>query len=412
MKVVKNLQLEGLRGLASIWVFASHLLAWESFSSSKLVNTYFTGFMTSFTPAHLGVLYFFILSGYVMGKAYHWNNNFLVLQYLTKRWVRIWPMYAIAVLFSCIVSPSSTSIVQVIGHLLFLNSDVIPPLLGNPVLWSISYEFWFYLLLPIIFAIPFVLKNKGIPILAILILISIFSYNISPSKDISMIFRWLEGSVFWMIGLVIAWTTKINDDESSNSIIDNKNLCAGLFMSMAFIPCGAALISIFKSAKLPDLLGHTAPSIGDFIYLPTVLTVFYCATKSKVPKQIYSISFFASLVIVMSIIFASLINGRFWIMPTYPAVLFIVILAIVAKYYNLLNFDLESLAPVGSISYGIYIFHMPTMIFIGKIPSFSQGWFEWLIRAIVSIIATFFIAYILEIKFQPRFREYFIHRFS
>lgn len=407
--MTKNLHLEGLRGLAALWVFGSHFLMWESFSpNGKLINAYFTTLLASFTPGHLGVLYFFILSGYVMGKAYPWDKDLLVFQFLLKRWVRIWPMYAIAIGFSCLVSPSHFW--QVVGHLVFLNPDLVPPIQGNPVLWSISYEFWFYLFLPIIFAIPLFRSNKAIPILIISILISIIQYTYMQDALIQMIFRWFGGLSFWLLGLVIAWKTIIH--EEINSTVDNKKLWSGLLMSMAFSPCTAAFLFMLKSARLPvEILGATSPSIGDFIYLPMILTVFFCLIKIKLSEWLNRIIFYLSLILLMSIILFSLANGKFWIIPSYPAVLFIVLIAMISKY-NRIDWALDSLAPIGAISYGIYIFHVPTMILIGKIPSFSGGWIEWFVRAIVSIVATLAIAYMVEIRLQPKLKDFFISKIS
>jgi peptidoglycan/LPS O-acetylase OafA/YrhL len=399
--MAKNLQLEGLRGFAALWVFGAHFLMWEFFyPNGKLINTYFTGLLTSFTPGHLGVLYFFVLSGYVIGKAYPWDRDFLVSKYLMRRWVRIWLMYLISVLFSCAVSPSNFW--QAIGHLVFLNPDLVPPISGNPVLWSISYEFWFYLFLPIVFAIPFLRQNKAIPVLILSAITGIISLYVSP--DMAMIFRWLNGLFFWIVGLVIAWKVVTKE----NSKVDDRNLWAGLFLSMALSNCTAALIAMARSAGLPEtILGSTTPSIGDIVYLPTILIVFFCSIEAKVPKRFKEGMFYSSLIIVALIIAASFKTGKFWTIQSYPAALSLSLLALVTKF-NRLNLNLESLAPIGAISYGIYIFHMPMMLLIGKIPLLSGDWIEWFMRAMGSIFATFLVAYIVEIRLQPRLKDFFM----
>lgn len=129
--------LNGLRGLAVLIVFASHAS-----------NIFYRGKITGWGGGQLGVMLFFMLSGFLMAYLYARRPATAGEQwkFVVNRFARIYPLFAVVVL-SCfvvhrfampiwayrIVSPH-----DVVEHLLFVR--------GYNVFWTVGPEVVFYLL--------------------------------------------------------------------------------------------------------------------------------------------------------------------------------------------------------------------------------------------------------------------------
>jgi peptidoglycan/LPS O-acetylase OafA/YrhL len=398
---LKNLQLEGLRGLAALWVLGLHIVQWEPFSpNGKMLSPFVADVVAPLTPGHLGVLFFFILSGYVMGVVYPYDKEFSWKQYLIKRWVRIWPMYALTVTISCMLIPVKPW--QFLGNLLFLNS-YIP---ACPVLWSVKYELGFYLTLPLILSIRFLYKNKALPLLLLGVLITLISYIFS-TKDLHPFFTWINGLSLWLIGLFIAWQTQ--PKKSDFTKIYFYAILPHTFITMALFSVMGAFKAISQANGMPNFGPHFAPTISDFLYLPSILCVFLELVKVRLSKQLEFTSFFFSFTLILLALIPSIVKGTFWIMPNYVASL-LAITALVLKIKPV-SFDVAILAPIGAISYGIYIYHMPAMLLIARLPSLGDSWIEWCTRLTASILLILGFSYLIEIKIQPKIRHFLLNTF-
>jgi peptidoglycan/LPS O-acetylase OafA/YrhL len=129
--------LNGLRCLAVLIVFASHAS-----------NIFYGGKITGWGGGQLGVMLFFMLSGFLMAYLYAGNPASISEQwkFVVNRFARIYPLFAVVV-FACfvihrfavpiwayrIVSPH-----DVVEHLLFVR--------GYNIFWTIGPEVFFYLL--------------------------------------------------------------------------------------------------------------------------------------------------------------------------------------------------------------------------------------------------------------------------
>jgi peptidoglycan/LPS O-acetylase OafA/YrhL len=125
-------RLNTLRGLAALIVVISH------FSN----ETGLWGNALGEGAGQLGVMLFFLLSGFLMTYLY-WRKKPTsrnLLSYAVSRGARVLPLYFLVVFFS-FVTPHPYHIANIrvlISHLLFLH--------GNSVLWTISPEIQFYVL--------------------------------------------------------------------------------------------------------------------------------------------------------------------------------------------------------------------------------------------------------------------------
>lgn len=185
--------MDAIRGIAVILVYISHadanrFLWYQPFISIKGVL------------GELGVNLFFILSGYLIWRSA--TNNFEkkcgLAIYIVNRVTRIVPLYLACLLF-CIVVFSFVSttfkpeinVYNVVRHLTFtqgLNPSVSRTI--NPVLWSLTHEFIFYLLVPLLFLIKRIWVIILISMLATVFSIFIPSAIFSPFLGKAVLFAY------------------------------------------------------------------------------------------------------------------------------------------------------------------------------------------------------------------------------
>jgi len=396
----KNLTLEGLRGFSALLVFFWHVFPLETFSpGNKLISPTVAQILTTIFNGRVGVFFFFILSGYVMGKVYSFQKPFPLKNYLLKRLIRIYPMYAISVLFSAILLP--TSLWQVFGHLLFLNPNFVDTITANTVLWAVSYESGFYIFLTLIFAIPILKNSKGITALIICLLLNLFICIFDLNRY--GINSWIKGLSIWLLGLVLSWNTN-ESIQQHNSTIDTKNTWSFIILAIGMDSCINGVNAILKS--IFPLITQELSDVTTLLTIPSVLLAFLSLINIKVKRELSLAVFISTFTLILSVILGTLIKGAFWNWPVYPTTLCLALIALGIRFIDLpKSWNLRHFAALGSISYGVYIFHMPFMELVAKIPYLGGGWIEWFIRFILYCFLTILTSYLLEIKLQPVLRN-------
>ncbi|MEN9841281.1 MAG: hypothetical protein RL376_1081, partial [Verrucomicrobiota bacterium] len=137
---------EGLRGLAALGVFAAHWLH----SGTTLAPNSLLGYI-----AHLGrewVVVFFVLSG-VVNTLSDQARPVSATTFLSRRLRRIFPLYVVGCLAGWVMdtwgSVHPTTLGDVLAALTFTSDATLYALpigsLTNAPIWSLTYEFWFYL---------------------------------------------------------------------------------------------------------------------------------------------------------------------------------------------------------------------------------------------------------------------------
>jgi peptidoglycan/LPS O-acetylase OafA/YrhL len=149
----------GLRAFACLCVFFGHwfLVVFAPISPAHTTAEYGIRVASSFSPWG-GVWIFFTLSGYLMGKGFvtgrhNVSRNGLV-KFYRNRILRIFPVYFSAILIvSALASPDYLDFRnwEAVGQ--FLDVLLFDQMGGGVIgaLWSVSTEFQFYLLVPLIF---------------------------------------------------------------------------------------------------------------------------------------------------------------------------------------------------------------------------------------------------------------------
>jgi len=102
--------------------------------------------------AHVGVSYFFVLSGFIMIVAYNRLDKINAADYLKNRFARVYPLMAISVipyLFALFLFPGKVKIWDIFLNL-FTIQAWIPgkATAGNYPLWSLTVEIFFYVCFP------------------------------------------------------------------------------------------------------------------------------------------------------------------------------------------------------------------------------------------------------------------------
>jgi peptidoglycan/LPS O-acetylase OafA/YrhL len=152
MKKQKLEKLEALRGFAALYVVFFHALPQNLYLFG--INI---GFLFRFGPE--SVILFFILSGFVIKYTYTKSKDKSFRNYFIRRFVRLYvPLLAIfllAYLLKCFHEGAfaNPELHDLIGNLLMLQdvatqkpNVLFGVYLANGPLWSLSYEWWFYMI--------------------------------------------------------------------------------------------------------------------------------------------------------------------------------------------------------------------------------------------------------------------------
>lgn len=144
-------KLEALRGAAAVYVVCHHTIPRDT----ELLG-YKIGLMMSFGQE--AVVTFFLLSGFVIAYSFAQSPNQTFARYFSRRFSRIYIPLVIVLLLTWLFKSIEAQrlvnpeLLNLLGNLLMLQDlgaeypgSLLLPYLGNGPLWSLSYEWWFYL---------------------------------------------------------------------------------------------------------------------------------------------------------------------------------------------------------------------------------------------------------------------------
>jgi len=148
----KLYKLEALRGLAAFYVVLHHTFP-HNFSVGGF-NAY-----NFFRFGQEAVILFFLLSGFVIKYSYAKSSNSSFRQYFLKRFLRIYiPLVCVFFITYLVFSYNANALIdpklrELLGNFFMLQDwskvkphVIVDPYLANNPLWSLSYEWWFYML--------------------------------------------------------------------------------------------------------------------------------------------------------------------------------------------------------------------------------------------------------------------------
>lgn len=175
--------LDLLRGVAAVAVLLGHLhnAFFAPFHKSGSRNPFFAGLILLSSFSHEAVIIFFVLSGYLIGTSVlkgvvtqRWSWSSYIARRATRLYVVLLPALLLTAfldrlglrLFGALgniyavrkpgfawafTSPEVTRLGTdvFLGNLFYLQSIVVPSYGSNMALWSLSLEWWYYILLPV-----------------------------------------------------------------------------------------------------------------------------------------------------------------------------------------------------------------------------------------------------------------------
>lgn len=212
-----------LRWFAAFLVVIEHLRSLIFIDYINLVDkTLFNKFFYLITGfGHQAVIVFFVLSGFLVGGEFiRYEKNIINLKkYLIKRFSRIYIVFFPALVIGIILDyigfkyfnnsllysnefklaamnynvSERLDLATFFGNIFMFQTSIVETLGSNGALWSLSNEWWYYMLLPLIYLILFNI-NIELKIISSVILILLVSY--------------LNNSIFyyffiWLMGMFI-----------------------------------------------------------------------------------------------------------------------------------------------------------------------------------------------------------------
>lgn len=199
----KLTKLEALRGFAAAYVVLHHLFAKKLMIDGK-------DFSVLFRFGQEAVILFFLLSGFVIQYAYLKSKDKSFKTFFFKRFNRIYiPLICVFIANHIVIILSNNGRFTIdwftlTGNLLMLQdvgslkpNVICNPFLGNTPLWSLSYEWWFYMLF---FMIVNKVKDKSSLFVYSLSIIAAVTYAIYPN----FVNRELMYLCLWWIGADMA----------------------------------------------------------------------------------------------------------------------------------------------------------------------------------------------------------------
>jgi peptidoglycan/LPS O-acetylase OafA/YrhL len=209
---------DAIRAVSALFVFIGHLY------QIIVLPTFYSAVVTRgfFVLAGYSVMIFFVISGYLIGLSLYRNtskHNFVrfdAAHFMRNRMLRLYPPLVAAFLICLSVSVLSAALLRylsvfegdrfllslsevqpsLLASLLFAQNmfrDILPTPDNNFPLWSLSFEFWFYVIAALV-ASSFI-NRRWLSVIA-LVVIGVFIVTVGNWE------AFLPGMVVWLTGFM------------------------------------------------------------------------------------------------------------------------------------------------------------------------------------------------------------------
>jgi peptidoglycan/LPS O-acetylase OafA/YrhL len=340
--------LEAIRGAAAIYVVIHHMLG-----STELKNVAPALLRAPFRFGQEAVIIFFLMSGFVIYLATYKKLTLSFRSYFFKRFFRIYPVFVGTLIISVIVSGCNSEVftrrdaIDFVGNLLMLQDTgnkpgtFVYPFLHNHALWSLSYEWWFYMLfLPVLSLLAWLrrygYRGPSIYPVGALSLLAYVAYLVFPNHML-LIVSYL---VLWWAGVACA-EIYCRGEKFSFQNLKPLYLCLLGMTAVTLIP----LRELFGA-------GATAFNVNDYPFIDF---------------RHYAFALFGMVVLQFRFLFKGL---------------------------NL-SAPMRWFSALAGISYGLYCVHFPVLRL--QLPFIHNLWLEYAVKLVIILL----LAYLLEIKLQP-----------
>ena len=318
-----SIHLDAIRGLAALAVFAGHardlflqspreaLLgsAQVIANAAQTAQSYGAQVAQQYgtqAAQHYGtsvgrqaVIVFFVLSGYLVGggvvrakTAGSWSWRSYLTNRLTRLWVPLLPALLLGFLLDRFglahfgtdsiyygppgqmeIAPGLANRVNwsiLLGNAAFLQGITVPTLGSNTPLWSLAYEFWFYIAFPFLYLL---LQRGASPASRLGALVVLTVIGVLVGRDISIYFG------IWLIGVAIAvvpassvnravWLLATGLFVAANGVLLKYSIDTQLsdFLTGAAFSFMVYTILHRPARQLPTLYGRAAQGMSEMSY--------------------------------------------------------------------------------------------------------------------------------------------------
>ncbi len=224
---MKFQKLEAIRGFAAFYVVVYHLLI-----KVKLA-AYGIDLLFPFRFGQEAVILFFLLSGFVIQYSFEATKDKSFKSYFFKRFTRIYiPLlfvFLLSYILKCIATRDviSADLRTLFGNIFMLQDVNIKPnvlvgtYMGNTPLWSLAYEWWFYMLF--FFIYKTVNERYHHLVVSLLVLLSGLSYIFYPFFLNRVLFYF----GIWWIGVELAKLYIFNREITFRNLVYSFFLLSG-----------------------------------------------------------------------------------------------------------------------------------------------------------------------------------------
>ncbi len=387
-------QLDGLRGVCAIVVLIHHMI--QTSPQEVLGSPFLLVLLSVITVfGHIAVDIFFILSGFVIG--YTTPEKYTpeeAKKYVLRRIIRLYPIYLFAIFFSCLFLKHSLSTKNLLGTILFMQGWFVPELSSNISLWSLHYEFIFYIIFLLIWRFNLNIKNMMILCLVSAVLSSFIPFH--PLKILGYFTLWLAG--LWL-------SQNVDNSNLINRNWKSTRFWSPLLLSSAFIVQNIVSMMIYKYGTNSQPIPVLTCALLVVILTAVVASLI---TNKTIPFYRFSVFFLLSLILVSYIYhfwqaknFSFLSNHH---TQSLSILVLLFLFSFLIKKVPVVFF--EKISYLGSFSYALYVVHYPIVNFLNHIPiSVNSKLVSILcilllnaLGAILSISLAYFLESVVHIK--------------
>jgi peptidoglycan/LPS O-acetylase OafA/YrhL len=276
--------------LISSNTMASNLLDLSRFVLAVMVVCYHGGL--DFIPGYEAVMVFFVLSGYFISSSVYklinnnkWSWKTYFINRITRLWVVLIPALFLSVfwglfqvyLFNKVEVLETLETGTFIGNLFFLQGILFENYGLNGPLWSLSYEFWYYILFPCLVLVIYTPKKIN----KVLYLLIVIGLSIFLGQKIMMYF------FVWCLGAIIPFITPLKSNIKVKSIIF---IIASL---IAIISINLFYFIYHTNHAEPKYVIDLLVGISFALWIYTLISVF--DNKTLRSKSSYYFKYFAGM---------------------------------------------------------------------------------------------------------------------
>jgi len=342
-------KLEAVRGFAAFYVVLHHTIS----RSTELFGIN-VGILLRFGQE--AVILFFLLSGFVINYSYKKGRDKTFSTYFFKRATRIFiPLFVVFLVSYLSVSYNQKQLVNpeiwtLIKNILMLQdwdhvkpNVLAEPYMGNTPLWSLSYEWWFYMLYFPVVSLLSTANRQAIVVFGVSIVMACL-YVWSPN----FLFRFLAYFGIWWAGVYLSELYMSGRHRSFKALL---------------FPIGA-MIAIAAVLFVPVLIAKQA---GEGLLL------------GKHPVLEFRHVFFATVIVCAAVVWQRL---------------------------NWFGFDFifKPFLILAPISYVLYICHLPLMVEATYLDSVSNPIVRWFCYFVIVIVFSYLLEQVVYPRIRDAFR--------